>query len=253
MKKISSAGLNFIIDFIMFLFMMAIAGVGFMIKYVLVPGFKRNEIYGKDVELFFWGLDRHQWGSIHLILSFFFFFLLLLHIVLHWKQIICVYKRMVSNKKRRAVLTTCFVIISVILVMIPLFTRPEIDETTYQDPGHPGKSRSGPPVTGKVILKSDVSPGEEDTNSRDDLSTMHKPGNGRMRRHDRQREIEVHGYMTIQEVAVKYNLSVSELLSCIHLPDRLANQRLGRLKRKYHFKLDELRDYVENHVRKDNN
>jgi hypothetical protein len=86
--KINKLKLNLVIDLIMFLVMMAVAGIGFMIKYVLVPGSERNEIYGKGVELFYWGLDRHQWGNIHLILSLILLFLLLLHIFFHWNQIV---------------------------------------------------------------------------------------------------------------------------------------------------------------------
>ena len=59
-NKMNKSKLNLIIDFIMLIILIVIAGIGFLIKYVLVPGFKRNEIYGQDMELYFWGLDRHQ-------------------------------------------------------------------------------------------------------------------------------------------------------------------------------------------------
>ena len=54
--------LNLIIDVFMLLCMAAIAGIGFLIKYVLVPGFRRWEIYDRNVDLSFWGMDRYEWG-----------------------------------------------------------------------------------------------------------------------------------------------------------------------------------------------
>lgn len=47
--------LNLIIDAVMFVALALMAGLGFLIKWVLVPGFKRNEIYGSNVELGFFG------------------------------------------------------------------------------------------------------------------------------------------------------------------------------------------------------
>ncbi|MEJ5330464.1 MAG: hypothetical protein WHT07_09960 [Desulfobaccales bacterium] len=56
------AKLNFVIDALMFLCMAAIAGLGFLMKYVLVPGRETPLLYGRRVDLFFLGLDRHAWG-----------------------------------------------------------------------------------------------------------------------------------------------------------------------------------------------
>ena len=59
-NSIDKSKLNLIIDVIMLLLMMPIAGIGFMMKYVLVPGFERNVLYGNNVDLEFWGQTRHQ-------------------------------------------------------------------------------------------------------------------------------------------------------------------------------------------------
>ena len=45
--------LNLSIDIILLLLLMPMAGVGLMIKYVLLPGTERNERYGGDVDLEF--------------------------------------------------------------------------------------------------------------------------------------------------------------------------------------------------------
>ena len=84
--------INLVIDSTMLLVLMTIAGLGFLIKFVLIPGYKRNAFYQGDVELYFMGLTRHEWGRIHLLLGFVLLFLLLLHIILHWYMIVCILK-----------------------------------------------------------------------------------------------------------------------------------------------------------------
>jgi hypothetical protein len=86
--RIKHSDLNISIDVLMFMVLMPIVGIGFLMKYVLLNGVERNLIYGNDVALLFWGMDRHQWGSIHLYLSFGLLFLLVLHLIFHWKMIL---------------------------------------------------------------------------------------------------------------------------------------------------------------------
>ncbi len=118
--------INLIIDIIMFFLMMMIAGIGFMIKYVLVSGYKRNTIFKADVDLLFLGLDRHQWGTIHLILGFLLLFLLFFHIVLHWPMVKSIYKRMIPGKKSRQVLAYMFLFFSILFGIGPLLIQPEV-------------------------------------------------------------------------------------------------------------------------------
>ena len=100
--------LNLVLDALMLMLMMAIAGIGFLMKFILLPGYLRNEVYGKNVDLYFLNLDRHQWGKIHLILSIAFLLFLLLHIILHWKVIVCVFSRMVPGKIPRIIFVFLF-------------------------------------------------------------------------------------------------------------------------------------------------
>ena len=57
---------NFVIDALMFLCLMAMAGLGFLMKYVLPPGREVQAKYGRNVYLSWLGWDRHDWGDIHL-------------------------------------------------------------------------------------------------------------------------------------------------------------------------------------------
>lgn len=84
---------NLIIDTLMFLCVMAITGIGLLMKYVLLPGKETAAVYGRKVDLFLFGMDRHQWGTINLIIAFVLLGLLTLHVVLHWNMIVSIYCR----------------------------------------------------------------------------------------------------------------------------------------------------------------
>ena len=122
---------NLIIDALLLLSIAAIAGIGFLIKYVLVPGFKRWEIYNRNVNLSFWDMDRHEWGTIHFIIALIFLALLILHIVLHWSMIINIYGKLIPNNIARrtfAVILFCTVIL---LIIFPVFVKPDVQDRGF--------------------------------------------------------------------------------------------------------------------------
>jgi hypothetical protein len=117
--------LNFITDALMFLVMMAMAGLGFLMKYVLVPGRERWAKYGSNVNLTLFGWDRHDWGDIHLDLGLIFLGLLIVHIILHWRQIVGLVQKYVPEE-RRALVLLVFVLLAVFLIYFPFLLSPEI-------------------------------------------------------------------------------------------------------------------------------
>ena len=129
MKK---SKLNLIIDAMLLLSLAAIAGIGLLIKYVLVPGYLRWEIYEQNVSLFFWGLDRHQWGTIHYTIGLVFLALLLLHIVLHWQTIIGIYRRLIPNRFARWIVALILLVLTIILIAFPYFINPEVIEQGFK-------------------------------------------------------------------------------------------------------------------------
>ncbi len=60
------AKLNFVIDALMFLCLMAMAGLGFLMKYFLPSGRDAWAKYGSNLQFSWLGWDRHDWGDIHL-------------------------------------------------------------------------------------------------------------------------------------------------------------------------------------------
>jgi hypothetical protein len=119
--------LNFIIDALMFLVMMAMAGLGFLMNYVLIPGRESWIKYGRKVNLTLLGWDRHDWGDLHLYLGFTLLGLLVLHIILHWKQIVGLFQRFIPPERRTLVLLV-FVLFAMLLIYFPFLVTPEVGE-----------------------------------------------------------------------------------------------------------------------------
>jgi len=124
----NKAKVNFVIDALMFLIMCAIAGIGFLIKYVLIPGEQRWVVYGRNVDLFWLGLDRHEWGSIHLYLALSLLTLLAIHIILHWQMILSLFRSLIGNGPTRGVITLVFVLISLIFIGFSLLVTPQVED-----------------------------------------------------------------------------------------------------------------------------
>ncbi|MFC1738827.1 DUF4405 domain-containing protein [Planctomycetota bacterium] len=125
MKK---AKVNLVIDALLLLCIAAMAGIGLLMKYVLVPGYRRLEIYERNAELFFWGLDRHEWGTVHLVIGYIFIALLVLHIVLHWRLIVEIYHQLIPNRFARWVIALALICLTIALLVFAYFVKPEVRE-----------------------------------------------------------------------------------------------------------------------------
>jgi hypothetical protein len=131
--------LNFVIDALMFLTLMAIAGLGFLMKYILPPGREVMLRYGRNVELTWLGWDRHDWGSIHLYLAFTLLGLLVVHLILHWSMILGLLSRLLPDPRLRTRVAVAFLILSLLLIYVPFLITPE------EGPRGRGLGRGGGP------------------------------------------------------------------------------------------------------------
>jgi len=220
--------INLIIDGIMLILMSIIAGLGLLMKYVLVPGFKRNDIYGKDVELFWFGYDRHWWGNLHYILSIILVALIALHIILHWKMIVSIFERMVSIKGFRIAFGIILLVISIFLIVSTLFVKPQVEE---EFSGH----------SHKVIQQDQAKTIEKQTKTNiNDATPLNE------KKHEHSNSEDIKGSMTLNEIAEKYNISADIIKHEMNIPTSVSNDsKAGRLKREYGFSIDELREVAE--------
>jgi hypothetical protein len=110
---------NFIIDATMFLCLAAIIGLGLLMEYIMPPGRRLMEILGSNPYITWLGWDRHDWGDIHLYLALTCLTLLVLHIILHWSQILGLFRRLIPQPSIRFTTALIFLLISVILICFP--------------------------------------------------------------------------------------------------------------------------------------
>jgi len=125
--------LCFVVDGAMFLLLMAMAGIGLLLAFVLLPGREIHSSYGPGVYLTFLGWDRHEWGDLHLVLSLIFVGLCVLHVALHWKQILCWLRRQIPGRLPRTVTAIVFGLTGLLALGLSLFAAPE---TQHRGPRH---------------------------------------------------------------------------------------------------------------------
>jgi len=232
------AKLNLFIDAIMLVLLMAIAGLGFLIKYVLVPGYKRNELYNSNVELYYMGLTRHEWGSIHLWLSFIFLFLMLLHIILHWKMIKCIFSHMVTGKASRIVIAVFIGTIALFFALSPFFITPVVEPLQIK---HARSHNSRQLVEEPKTIVQDNKPAAFEKQN-----TTNRQHKNQKEDHQKQpyAELEIFGYMTLNEAAQKYSIPVVELTNALNIPSNQSGNKIGRLKKLYDFEMEDLKDII---------
>lgn len=225
--KLKRSNLNIIIDVLMFVVMMPIVGIGFLIKYVLLSGVDRNAVYGNDVDLFFWGMDRHQWGDIHLWLGAVLIFLFVLHLIFHWKMMLAMFASCVNSKVICVVAAIALPLIVVLFAIAPLFLQPEVRLGIGRHAHAPLQQRQEYLVTPEK--EELISPAKED----------HHHVN-----------VDINGRMTITEVASTYDVSIKALCTAINVSSDKADLSLGRLKKQHDFTMEEIRIFIENNSNK---
>lgn len=239
------AKLNLLIDIFLLLFLMLMAGIGFLIKYVLVSGDKRNLIYGQNVNLELWGMDRHQWGTIHLIVSIAFLVLIILHIIFHWTMIICLFRRLIPKKNMRIAFSVFLIITALFFISSPLFVVP--DKVDYKN-----LYRQRVLKNAEVIRSRDADKSVNDIISNDRPEADSKLNTQKSSRsHTDVKDFEskkenvtekysVSGTQSLNNVASQYDVPCAFICNELNIPENMSYERLGRLRKKYGFKMSEV-------------
>ncbi len=236
--------------------MIALAVIGFIIRYILIPGSERWEKYGRNIDLTWWGLDRHEWGLIHMLSGIFLVILLVLHIIFHWKLIVCLVRRLIPGKKIRYITVTAVVLISVLIAVAPFFLKPEIGEPIRRQGEGYGRmsseggneyfsrqeaGESGIAEENEEVVLDEVQETKQEAESKPEdikIQESHEE-------HEEDRILDIKGYHTIGELAAIYDISAEKLKEKLGIPSGVPNnERLGRIRRVYGFTMREVEDYI---------
>lgn len=87
--------LNFLIEALMFLVLMALVGIGLALL-----------------------LEMHLFGDIHLYLGLLLFGLILIHIYLHWNLVMNMYQRIVTNPRDRKMIGVIYILACLVLLVV---------------------------------------------------------------------------------------------------------------------------------------
>jgi len=254
LKGISNSKLNMSIDIVMLLQMLLMAGIGFIMKYVTLSGEERNVRYGNHTDLEFLGLTRHEWGSIHLIISITFLVLLVLHILFHWDVILGILKRMFPLPYLRNGILILLGLLTVFTLLTPFLVEPEqvpfvpkyrnrindISTSELTQPLIPDNQI--PAVEHRVGHGKNAMPPADRTESVVHES-QHNP------EYD---QYEVFGYHTIQMLADKYNVPAEVITKDLNLPSEVAGEKLGWLRKRYSFTMNDVRRSIYDYKKRNN-
>jgi len=119
---------NLFINGAMFFLMSFMTSSGLLMKFVLIPGSQRQLKFGRNVDLFLLGMDRHDWGTIHLVVGFMLIALLALHIALHWRKVRGIFSKLVSSRGLRALICWTFATACALLLILPFILEPTLAE-----------------------------------------------------------------------------------------------------------------------------
>ena len=231
--------LNFVIDLLLFINLAFIAGIGFLMNYTLLPGRERVLKYGDNTELYFLGLDRHQWGDIHQVAGFVLLGLIVLHIIFHWKIIVCLARKVFPQKILRLGLTAVLiVIVSVFLSFTFVITPTKSEQADYL---HRNQQRAVVAQSPDTTLLEN-----EKTSENEKVEDEIIPHEEHKHAETVKGQAEIRGSMTLSEVATIYGISVSEVKMRLGLPESLSeDEHLGRLRRTYGLTMTQMRDLLE--------
>jgi len=237
----------------MFLLLVTMAGIGFLMKYVVVSGEVRNVIYGNQVDLEFFGLTRHQWGSIHLTLSITFMVLLALHILLHWKLIVNFYNCMFHSRYIRYGIAVIICLFGTITLISPFLLEPEQVpfEPQYRNryiiPGSENKLQQG---RNKEVITIEKQIGTDKVDPPSVIRKNNRVTTDEEHHNSEYDEYEVYGYNTLHDVAARYNVPASVICRDLKIPENKSGEKLGWLRKQYGFTMTDVRKSISAYNKK---
>jgi len=233
--RLTRAGLNFLLDVVGLLLMLGLVFTGALIRYLLPPG-STGRHGGRALTLL--GLDRHDWGGIHFWIAVALLALLALHVALHWSWVCALCRRGISQGRRIAWGVGFAAALVLLLAGLFAWSGASVEARVWT----PGTAVAG---SGTAWVREATSPEKAQ-----EPAAPGKAGEAQARSPRRTASDEVvRGFMTLREVAITSGVPVEHLRRSLRLPAGTEEERLGRLKRRFGFQLEEVRRAVMSYRR----
>ncbi len=182
--------LNYLIDVLSYTFFLFLITTGILMRYVLPPG------TGRFVTI--WGMNRHDWGTIHFWISAIFLALMLLHVYLHWKWVVC----MTTGKagKWSGIKTGLAMLVIALIAMAPVLSPREY--TSEYEREHPPYTRYDEITISGSMTLSEL---EQETGVPADhiLMALDPPGN-------------IPAHWRLRNIARRHNLDMSDFRKVVY-------------------------------------
>jgi hypothetical protein len=237
---------RYAVDVILFICLGGMALIGILLGLVIPAG-----PVAAESAKFFLGLHRHQWGNIHAYLSIAFIILMVVHIVLNWKWVTAKTRQVFGRSVRPAlVMTACAPVFALFLFW--LGTPKDSDkyrghgvessgETHFQRQAAEGLNSAAGETAG-----TQDTPGEKesraDSAKRGD-APEEEPGRG-------VGTLSITGRLSLLEIERATGLSGRTIADKLGLPPAVSlSEPLGRLRQRYGFEIQAVRDIVDRMIR----
>lgn len=212
---------QYLVDTLLFICIVGIAFIGFLMGLVIPKGPLASES-----AKYFLGLHRHQWGNIHFYFSIAFVCLVVIHLILSWSWIKGKARLLFKRGWRTMLISTAAVSLLVLVLLWALYPR---IPGTYEDYG----VRAGRSAKAEASKRSLYAPEE------------------RIFIGEGQEYVVITGQMTLLDVEKETGILAREIADELGLPSKIPlDETLGRLRKRYLFTMQEVRDVVSSLMKK---
>ncbi len=220
-KRLKKSDWQYLVDTLLFICIVSMAFIGFLLGLVIPKGPKAAE-----TAKYFLGLHRHQWGNFHFYLSISFVILVVIHLIFSWNWI----KGKASQlfKKRWGTALIFTVIVPLLVLFLFWIFYPRVPGA-YEDYG----IGAGRRVKEKAMQET-LTPEEEKIFPEE--SGDYIVITGRMTLYDIERETGIPAQTIADKLGLPYHAPLGETL--------------GRLRKRYLFTMQEVRDAVASLMKK---
>jgi len=214
---------QYLVDTLLFLCIVGIASIGFLMGLVIPKGPSAAES-----AKYFLGLHRHQWGNIHFYLSIAFTVLVIIHLIFSWRWIKGKARHIFKGRWHTALILTAVASILVLFLFWSFFPK---YPAAYEDYGIRAGER-----TKRQQLSKEGYPNHEE-------KIFYEEG---------KLNIVITGKTTLREAEKATGIPAREIAAELGLPSKVSlDETFGRLRKKYPFTLQEVRDVIYDFLNKE--